>query len=330
MMTGDERSEEMPAGPRTNAELDGSGEQEIFGAAAPPAPAWGDGQQTQSYSAAIRRRRLRYALTAATAVVVVTAAAVALDAATSGSRPRQVIARLTAQQVVERASQQQQALRTFAATFSESVTGAASASISGSMQMQRKPLLMAMSLTENAAGRTVPLAALVTRDDMYLKLPASFGVPKKIAAKWIKLPLAGLDPSSSLAEIQHELDSENPAVQTAALTAAEHLREVGSQVVDGVPTTEYAGSISPAAAAKQVPADERAQLAPEFRQITGDITCSVWIDGHGYVRKLVETEQVAGSRLTTTFLLDSFNQPVNVTVPPASKIYSIPLSALNG
>ena len=50
----------------------------------------------------------------------------------------------------------------------------------------------------------------------------------------------------------------------------------------------------------------------------------VWIDGRSHVRKMIETESVNGEHVTTTVYIAAINQPVHVTVPPASQTAPMP------
>jgi hypothetical protein len=50
----------------------------------------------------------------------------------------------------------------------------------------------------------------------------------------------------------------------------------------------------------------------------------IWIDGQHRVRKETEVESVNGMTINTTVTITAINQPVNITIPPASQTFSQP------
>jgi glycyl-tRNA synthetase alpha subunit len=57
---------------------------------------------------------------------------------------------------------------------------------------------------------------------------------------------------------------------------------------------------------------------------------NVWIDGQHLTRKIVVTETGSVETAKVTMQVTSINQPVSVTLPPASQVAAIPASALPG
>jgi len=106
------------------------------------------------------------------------------------------------------------------------------------------------------------------------------------------------------------------------------VRNLGTHVVDGAATTEYSGLVVPSAGLAALPPDLRKELAPSLKTISGTIRFSVWIDAQDHIRKQVLEETANGEPITTTVVLSAINQPVHVTVPPASQVATIPRSAL--
>ena len=61
----------------------------------------------------------------------------------------------------------------------------------------------------------------------------------------------------------------------------------GTQTIDGVATTEYAGSVRAAEALKTLPASFRKAMAPELQVLgNGTISFHVWIDGQHHTNQL--------------------------------------------
>ena len=276
-----------------------------------------------------RRRMRNLAAVAASILAIVAVAAVVTVAAHHGGKHTGG-AQLTAAQVVQQATRRQNGLNSEAATFSEHLSGQLSATISGTVEMRRKPLLMAMNMSVAAgSSHEATVRAILSDKAMYLKLSSTAGVPNNLADKWLKIPLTGLSPSSSFGALQQELQNENPTSQFAGLQAAAHLRAVGSQVVNGVSTTRYNGSFAPSAAMKTLPAAQRGSLAPLMGLIKGDVSFSVWIDSSHNVRKFQETERTGAVTVAIQCTYSSFNQSVKIALPPSRQVYSPPASVLN-
>jgi hypothetical protein len=282
----------------------------------------------RDYMVGEQRRRVRHRTAAAAAILAIgVVVAVVTVAAHSGNKNGP--AKLTAAQIVQQATRQQNGLHSESAVFSEHLSGQATETVTGTVELQRKPLLMTMDMSLNGASEAMTMRAILTDSEMYLKLSNVAGLPRYLAAKWLKIPLTGLGPSSLFASLQHEVQNENPASQLAGLAAAEHLRAAGTQAVNGVPTTKYTGSFAPSAALKALPAAQRSALGEYLKLIKGDVRFSVWIDSSHYVRKIQETESTGDVSISLECTYGSFNQPVKIALPRPRQIYSPPASALN-
>jgi LppX_LprAFG lipoprotein len=275
------------------------------------------GDSTPSPSPRPRRRIV--VATAAGAVAAVAVAAIAV-AATGGFSSSQ-----TPAQVLSAAAHNSATLSSLSATYSEQISGAASASITGSVQEIRKPLQMTIGMTETADGESIPLSAILTGSNMYLKFGNMAGLPSQLAGKWIKFSLSSVD-GGEFSSLLQSVENENPTSQTQELLAAKDLRADGTQVIDGVQTNRYVGSFTPAAALKVLSPSERKALGPAMKEIHGKINFSVWIDSNDHIRQVTEKEAVASETVNATFTFSKFNQPVTVTIPPASQIVQYPAS----
>jgi hypothetical protein len=275
-----------------------------------------------------RRRMRNMAAVAASILAIVVIAAVVTVATHHGSKQTGGV-HLTAAQVLQQAARQQSGLDSESATFSEHVSGQLSATISGTVELRRKPLLMAMNLNVAAGSSHEAVRGILSDKAMYLKISGAADVPNSLADKWLKIPLTGLSPSSPFGGLEQELQNENPAAQFAGLEAAAHLQAVGSQVIGGVPATRYNGSFAPSAAVKTLPAAQRATLGPIMHVLKGDVRFSVWIDSSHHVRQMQETESTGAVTIAIQCTYNSFNQPVKIVVPPSRQVYSPPASVLN-
>jgi hypothetical protein len=210
------------------------------------------------------------------------------------------------------------------ATFSSQVGGVSS--ISGTIAFQRSPLIIEENLTESANGQSIPISGIVTPSAMYLKSSVLLkGAPKP----WIKIPLARLPAGSAFVSLLHSLQNENPMSQERLFAGAQHVRADGHQVIDGVSTAKYTGMFAPLAAVKYLPAGSRSLFRPLLSQIQGDVHLTVWIGPDNQIKRFTEVETVQTQTVTTTVTYNSINQPVTITLPPASQVAVPPAGALN-
>jgi len=202
------------------------------------------------------------------------------------------------------------------------VGGAQSSGTSAVVQFRLKPKL---EVSENASmalmGKTVRFEAIITSTAMYFKAPS---LGKEFGKKWAKIEFSSLkEPGgASFAQIWQDLQNNDFANQAQLLSATKNAHVVGKQTVDGVPTTEYAGSITVAEGLKALPPRLRKDLGPQLKAMEANtrINFRLWIDDQNQMRKLAEVETVHGQVIHTTIDVTGINQPVRIAVPPASQV----------
>jgi hypothetical protein len=237
-------------------------------------------------------------------------------------------ASMSPQQAVDAAARQAGHISSATATLTEDVGGSTGETISGRVVEQLKPALL-LSMTLNigiggAPGET--LGGIITGKAMYLH---SSAFTKAAGKPWIEIPFSILGgANSSLAQLFKSLSKINPAQQVEVFAGARNVRDAGTQVVNGVSTTHYAGSIAPSAGLAALPSGLRKALAPGLKAIAGDIRFNLWIDGQHQIIKALDTETVNGQTVTTTVMFSAINQPVHITLPPTSQVATIPAGAL--
>jgi len=100
---------------------------------------------------------------------------------------------------------------------------------------------------------------------------------------------------------------------------------VGSQPVDGVPTTEYAGSFQASALGKVLTPSLRKALASALQALgSSTVNFHIWIDGQHQVRKETEVESINGMTINTSVTITAINQPVHIAIPLVSQTYNLP------
>jgi hypothetical protein len=229
-------------------------------------------------------------------------------------------------QVIAAAAARMSTITSAAATITENV-GHGQEDISGSLQEKLKPTLrISTTLKLSVSGRSAAIGMVVSDQAIWAKI-ADF--QQETGKPWVRIPFSALTKTGvGAAAVFKILQNLSPAQQTAWLAGARHVRESGTLAINGVPTTEYSGSVVPAeASAKMTPALRKA-LAPGLQTISGDIRFSDWIDGSGYIRQQVVHEIASGRQVSIIILFTAINQPVHITMPPASQTAALPSSAL--
>jgi hypothetical protein len=238
-------------------------------------------------------------------------------------------------QAIALAATQAKQATSFGTDLNIKMTGATAVSMSGSMALRSKPSLLATAdfSSISAAGQSVPggMSEIITDKSVYLKMAA---LTQELGGKqWVELPYSELQQSTGInvGQLLNQVQGNNPLVQTQMLAAAKNVRDAGTQTVDGVTTTHYTGTYPIAAGLAKLPASLRSMTEQQIQKLgLQSAQFNVWIDGQHQTRRLIMVEHGTGETVTVTLNVTGINQPVNVSLPPASQVASIPASALSG
>jgi len=232
---------------------------------------------------------------------------------------------LTPRQALLAAASHAQQVTSARETLAVRVSGAQNTATNGTIQFQRKPTLQASETLNTAvAGKNTQIKVILTGTAIYLHEASLAG---QLGKPWLKLDLSTLNgtPLASISQLVHSLQGNDFTNQTQLLAEAKNARVVGTQTIDGVATTEYAGSVRAAEALKAMPASFRKAMAPELQVLgNGTISFRVWIDGQHHTRRIADVEKVNGETINTTVNITAINQPVQITLPPASQTVTPP------
>jgi hypothetical protein len=220
---------------------------------------------------------------------------------------------VSAQQAITLAAQKSARLNSAGATVT---VAAGSENLSEDVQVQLHPQLR-MSTTVNGVPGTGHIQVVVVGQTVYLKLAALASLEGR---PWVELPASGSGASTLVHELLQESESGNLATQARLAQITQGVHVAGHQTVDGVPTTEYAGSIKASTALAHLPASLRALIKPMLSDISGRLAVRFWVDAQHTIRKVSEVETVNGQQVATTIVYRAINQPVQVSVPPASQV----------
>ena len=231
------------------------------------------------------------------------------------------------------AADQTQRVNSMSSNLVVNVSGMASATTTGSIQIQLRPRLLAdENLALTTQGKTMSMEDIVSAKAVYLKSAAFSSLTGQSGKAWIKIPLSDLSGSagSALSSLLQNVQNGDPLTQTRMLATSKNVHKVGTQVIDGVSTTHYAGTFTPKAAVARLSTTLRRQVAPMLSLIAGDVRFDAWIDASHQVRKIAEVETVSGETVKLSMTITSINQPVHVKLPRPAQVVVPPKGELGG
>jgi len=212
-----------------------------------------------------------------------------------------------------------------AGSAASGTSGNGSVELHATARMRLKPaLLAAIRMKMNLAARSISLDEILTSRAIYLKMPGI--LPTHAGRPWAKISLASLPNGMNLRKLFQQMQKRNPLTAMGSpsalakfLVGAKHLRVVGHQTVDGVATTEYAGTLNLRALIAAIPA------AAAQRKLVGSaapagMPLRVWIDGQHQVRKVAMRMAFRKVSMSFTVNITSINRPVRIVPPPSSQV----------
>jgi hypothetical protein len=228
----------------------------------------------------------------------------------------------------------------FTGTMSVQATAKSGASSSGNVSMtasmaeQLRPSLRAEVRigTLQAAGSALPggLTELITPSDLYMKW--SFLTQELHTSKpWLVIPVSALSKSSgvNLSQLFSQATNSSPLNESQLLAGASGVRKVGTATMDGVPVTEYTGTVSLDKGMRYLTGSAKTAMQKEVAAAgLSTATFTVWVDGQQVMRKAVINESGTALTEVITVTVSSINQPVKIQVPAADQTTSLPGGSL--
>jgi hypothetical protein len=286
--------------------------------------------------------------TAGLAVIVATAATgcSASSSSAAGASRSTAPAPVNALDAVKLAAKSSSSANSFTGTMNLTATVKAGAtgssspaeaiSMSATFAEQVHPSLLASvdmtSLSSGGASLPGGLAEIVTPSTLYMKWPYLTQM-MHLSKPWLVIPVSSLSQGSGInfSQLLSQATGSGPLTQSQLLQAATSVRKVGTGSVDGVPVTEYTGTLPLAKAISYLSGAAKTQLQQAMASAgLTEATFTVWIDGQHTIRKAVVTEtgKDLTEKITTT--MTSINEPVNIALPTASETSPMPSSDLSG
>ncbi|MEV5463208.1 DUF1396 domain-containing protein [Streptomyces sp. NPDC002788] len=194
--------------------------------------------------------------------------------------------------------------------------------------MRLKPsIAMSMKMTAPDQGATEPMEIRLVDKAMYIGGGAEMA--KEMDGKsWMKFDLSGSKVGKELDQLGSTSQAEqNPAAESTFLTGAKDVKKVGSEKVDGVETTHYAGTVTLKdlrASLKDEKAATREQREKSIKQYeklgVDKVTMDMWVDGDDHTKKFRMKGDAAKGPLDMTITFLDYNKPVDVKAPPAKDV----------
>jgi hypothetical protein len=283
----------------------------------------------------VEKRRFYVSVLAVAGVVALAAGCGTHSSGNANGTPTQT-AELTAAQAVKLAAQTARGANSFTGTSTIAIkTSAGNATIAANFSEQLHPSLLAQVDVSSfqLPGVSLPsgtnlsgMQEILTPDALYLKW-AFLSTMLHTSKQWIKISLSSLNSSSgmNITSLFNQFSNNGPLTQDTMLAGATNVHTVGTGTVDGVPVTEYTGTVSIDKGLAALDPSTRSSLSKVLSQAgIGTAKFTIWVDGQHLVRKSVVTETGNAMSETITTTITSVNQPVSVQVPADSDVVTPP------
>lgn len=239
--------------------------------------------------------------------------------------------KLTAAQVLNKASEKTSNTDTVTATFSMqgSAGGAGQVTANGSMQYRLRPdYAFRMSFDRmSVAGQSVGgMEQRLIGDTMYMKMPdiPGLGSGSGSSKPWLKFSLRELGKKLgvNLQQLMQQSQQMDPVQNIKLLTAAKDSRQVGTEIVDGTQTTHFTGTYSMAEALSKLGPKERKVFAKLSKDSGMEkMAFDLWVDDQQLPRRM--TMRTAGSAkesVSITMNFRDYGKPVTIVAPPPNEV----------
>lgn len=184
---------------------------------------------------------------------------------------------------------------------------------------------MAMDMSLGATQ----ISEVLTGDTLYMKIPA---LSSELGGKpWAKVSLGTMGSlGSTLQSLVDSAKNTDPAAQLQPLLASGDLKKVGTETVDGVQATHYAGTVDPATAFSSSQAAKNLTPA-QISQIKSMLSSAgvttekidVWVGSDGLpVEETIDMTTAAGAEKIDLHM-SGWGQPISVAAPPAGQVSDI-------
>ncbi|MEU0518041.1 DUF1396 domain-containing protein [Streptosporangium sp. NPDC006007] len=269
-------------------------------------------------------RRLAPALTLGAAALVAVSGCGAQGTTSLGN------VKLAAAEAVQQSAQRAGEVTSYSADLVVDATGGqkGTSKIQGSMLYQSRPQLATDVRLDTIVhdGQNVPggARAILTGDTVYVKseLLNKFAGANK---PWIKVSLTDLDAKgqAGVKAFTAQAQQFDLAGTVKLLTASKDVKAVGTETVGGVETTHYSGTFPVAEAAQVIDPARRERLQEQLSRVK-NVKFDLWSDAQSLPRKVTLSGSEQGVTFNMAASFRGFNEPVEITAPPAGQVGDMP------
>jgi hypothetical protein len=209
-------------------------------------------------------------------------------------------------------------------------------SMSGSEDVEHEGQRASLSVRAKVDGKTFTTLAQYAGGAIYMQVPGASGSSITHGRKWMEYDINDLDAvlGISLSSLSAGETPSDPSKQLSYLRAAGTVTRIGSQQVQGVPTTHYRATLEWARYPEKVAPSQRAAARASVaavERLTGasSQTVDVWIDARHRVRREEFTMQeclsgVSGkAQLRTTMEYFDFGPQAIPKLPPSREVAAL-------
>ncbi|MBW8485144.1 hypothetical protein [Actinomadura parmotrematis] len=246
--------------------------------------------------------------------------------------------KLTANQALIKTSQKAAKANTFKADVTVKDTSEGG-QVHATGQFRLRPDLAFSAQVDSASkgSASIPLSgsqAIFTSDTLYVKAPSQLRQFIAGGKPWLKIDVTQLQQRTGVdvKGLVGQVEQADPAQQTKMFTGSKDVRRVGTETVDGVKTTHYAGSVTVKDALAQLDAQQRSKASQWLSNADQNsrIKFDLWSDGDNLPRKLVSTGQGKDDNGSVQVLYTDYGKSVTVNAPPSDQVGQLSLNGLLG
>ncbi|GAA0638204.1 hypothetical protein GCM10009547_48220 [Sporichthya brevicatena] len=188
-------------------------------------------------------------------------------------------------------------------------------------------MTMDMSAAGAAAGVPFPaqMEAMFIGSTMYFRLVGS-GTP--LDTSWTRVSAGDMASGGglNLGWMLDLISRADPQSGVDLLLEARDLADLGDEVIDGVPTRHYRGTIDASALIRSLATDaeSRRLLRQTFREmeVTGAVQ-DMWVDEDFNIRRSVNRQTSNIGEFTTTMTFAGFDEHVTITAPDPAEVVDL-------
>jgi hypothetical protein len=191
--------------------------------------------------------------------------------------------------------------------------------------MQLHPSLAAnMTFDQMSVGRPdiSGMKEIIVDNTLFMSMPQ---LTQRTGKPWVKMSLSNLPNGTNLNQLLQQAQQADPSSQIKQLTASNDIRQVGSETVDGVKTTHFAGTLTPDEMISRVPPAMQDQVRQSYQLLGLSSTqMDVWADANSLPVRIKAAMTTSGGPINMQVDYSGYNKPVTVAAPPADEVGDMP------